>query len=85
MKKVNKNDSNIIFKLAKLMDQKGCSKNRLCVETGLRFETIQGYYNGAISRVDLHILPLLCETLKCNVQDIIEYKKWLKHLKFMIK
>ena len=42
MKKVNKNDSNIIFKLAKLMDQKGCSKNRLCVETGLRFETIQG-------------------------------------------
>ena len=75
MKKVNKNDSNIIFKLAKLMEQNGYSKNRLCVETGLRFETIQGYYNGTISRVDLHILSLLCKTLNCNVQDIIEYKK----------
>lgn len=75
MAKLNKNNSYIIFKLDKLMEEKGYSKNRLCVETGLRFETIQGYYNGTISRVDLHILSSLCEALKCNVQDIIEYKK----------
>lgn len=57
------------------MKEKGYSKNKLCVETGLRFETIQGYYNGTISRIDLHILSSLCETLHWNVQDIIEYKK----------
>lgn len=75
MEKLNKNNSNIIFKIDKLMKEKGYSKNKLCVETGLRFETIQGYYNGTISRVDLHILSSLCEVLQCNVQDIIEYKK----------
>ena len=71
--KVIKNYSNIIFKLSSLMKQKGLSKNRLCVLTGLRFETIQGYYNGTIGRVDLYVLSELCKVLECNVQDIIEY------------
>ena len=56
------------------MKRKGYSKNRLCVESGFRFETIQGYYNGTISRVDLYVLASFCKVLECNVQDIIEYK-----------
>jgi len=76
MKKRGKtNNSGITFKLDKVMEAKGYSKNRLCVETGLRFETIQGYYNGTISRVDLYVLGAFCKVLKCNTQDIIEYKK----------
>lgn len=72
MKKL-KDTSNIIFKLSKLLQEKDYSKNKLCVETGLRFETIQGYYNGTISRVDLYVLSQICKVLNCNVQDIIEY------------
>lgn len=72
MKRVEEH-SKIIFKLASLMRERGYSKNKLCVEAGLRFETIQGYYNGTISRIDLYVLSQICKVLKCNVQDIIEY------------
>lgn len=73
--KVSKNnDSGIVFKLADVMKKRGYSKNKLCVKCGLRFETVQGYYLGNISRVDLFVLAAMCKELQCNVQDIIEYK-----------
>ena len=68
------NSSKILFKLDSLMKQKGYSKNRLCVEAGLRFETVQGYYNGTVSRVDLYVLSQICKVLSCNIQDIMEYQ-----------
>lgn len=74
MKKLIGNDSGIIFKLADVMREKGYSKNKLCVKCNLRFETVQGYYLGNISRVDLYVLSAMCRELECNVQDIIEYK-----------
>lgn len=57
------------------MEKQHMSKNRLCRLTGLRFETIQGYYLGTISRVDLYVLSLLCKALHCKVEDIIILKK----------
>lgn len=72
-KRVSKHTENIEFHLAQLMREKGFTKNKLCVMCGLRFETIQGYYNGDISRVDLFVLSQLCHVLNCNIQDIIEY------------
>lgn len=74
MKKNIENNSGIIFKLADVMREKGYSKNKLCVKCGLRFETVQGYYLGNISRVDLYVLASMCKELECNVQDIIEFK-----------
>lgn len=73
MKKSIGNDLGIVFKLADIMREKGYSKNKLCVKCNLRFETVQGYYLGNISRVDLYVLSAMCRELDCNVQDIIEY------------
>lgn len=56
------------------MEKQKMSKNRLCRLTGLRFETIQGYYLGTISRVDLYVLSQLCNALNCNIEDIIIYQ-----------
>ncbi len=67
--------NNITFKLAETMKRKNYSKSRLCREAKLRFETVQGYYKGNISRIDLYVLNQLCETLNCNINDIIEYNK----------
>lgn len=72
-KRPEQNNSGIVFKLADIMKEKGYSKNKLCVNCGLRFETVQGYCNGNISRVDLYVLASICRELKCNVGDIIEY------------
>lgn len=69
------NENKIIFKLKNVMDEKKMSKNHLCKLTGLRFETVQGYYKGNISRVDLYVLSLLCKTLDCQVEDLIQYQE----------
>ena len=71
---------NIVFCLKNVMEKKHMSKSRLCRLTGLRFETIQGYYLGSISRVDLYVLSLLCDALNCNVEDIITYKNKNKNI-----
>ena len=65
------NNHAIKFCLKETMEKQHMSKNRLCRLTGLRFETIQGYYLGTISRVDLYVLSLLCKALHCGVEDII--------------
>ena len=81
VKDVNKMPNHKIkFKLKNLMEEKNLSKNHLCKITGLRFETIQGYYNGNISRVDLYVLSLLCDKLDCKIEDIIEYKDNVKQV-----
>ena len=64
----------IKFRLKETMEKQKMSKNRLCRLTGLRFETIQGYYLGTISRVDLYVLSQLCKALNCNIEDIIIYQ-----------
>ncbi|MGN0974322.1 MAG: helix-turn-helix domain-containing protein [Bacilli bacterium] len=73
MVKFSKDNSNITFHLDAVMKKRNYSKSRLCKEANLRFETVQGYYNGTISRIDLYVLSQLCKTLKCNIEDIIKY------------
>ena len=63
-----------VYALKDVMEKNHMSKSRLCRITGLRFETIQGYYLGTISRIDLYVLSLLCKNLNCKIEDLIEYK-----------
>ncbi|MFA5604056.1 MAG: helix-turn-helix transcriptional regulator [Bacilli bacterium] len=58
-----------------LMDSKGMNKNRLSVLTGVKFDTIQKYYNGDVYRIDVDVLAKFCYALNCNVNDIVEYNK----------
>ena len=75
MANFSKENNNITFHLSEIMQKKKYSKNKLCKEANLRFETVQGYYKGNISRVDLYVLSQLCKTLNCNIEDIIKYSK----------
>lgn len=65
----------IQFKLQSLLESKQMSKNRLSVLSGVRFDTIHRFCKGDLSRIDLEILCKLCNTLDCNVEDIIEYHR----------
>lgn len=71
----NFNNNNIVFKLDDVMKEKGFSKNQLCIKAGLRFETVQGFYKGTISRIDIHVLSSICKTLDCSIDDLVEYRK----------
>lgn len=70
-----KNYGRIRIKLKEVMDNKNISKNRLSVLTGIKFDTIQKYYNGNVYRIDVDVLAKFCYALDCKVQDIVEYKK----------
>lgn len=72
-KRPAENNSGIKFKLSDLLKEKGYTKNKLCVRCNLRFETVQGYCLGNISRVDLYVLAAICKELDCKIQDIMEY------------
>mgnify|MGYP001861125688 CR=1 FL=1 len=73
MSSFSMNHSAIKFKLKEIMEHGNISKNKLCRLTGFRFETIQGYYKGNISRIDLFVLSEFCRVLNCRVEDILEY------------
>lgn len=70
---MRKETNQIKFKVADVMKEKGFTKNKLCVRGNLRFETVQGYYKGNISRIDLYVLSQLCKVLECKIEDLIEY------------
>lgn len=65
----------IIIKLKKLMNDRNITKNKLSVLTGVKFDTIQKYYNGEVYRIDVDVLAKFCYALGCRVEDLVEYKK----------
>ena len=69
------NYGSVVFKLDKVMKEKGLSKNKVAVGAGLNFRGLQGYYKGTISRIDCDVLARLCAVCECEIDDIIEYKK----------
>lgn len=79
-KRPAENNSGIKFKLAQLLKEKGYSKNKLCVKCNLRFETVQGYCLGNISRVDLYVLAAICRELDCKIEDILEHEDVLRDI-----
>lgn len=67
-------NGSINFKLKQILIDRNLSKNKLSVMSGVRFDTIQRFCLGNISRIDLEILCRLCNALNCKIEDIIEYK-----------
>lgn len=64
-----------LFKLGKVLEDKQISKNKIMRDTNTKHDTLQGYVNGTLKRIDLDIVDRFCHYLKCNQIDIIEYIK----------
>ena len=65
----------IIIDLKSIMTTKGVNRNKLSKSTNVRFEVIDKWYNGTISRLDLDVLARICYSLDCDAGDIIKYTK----------
>jgi len=61
------------IRLKEILEQKKMTRNRLCVLTGIKFDTVQKYYLGTVYRIDVDVLARLCYALDCKIQDVIEY------------
>lgn len=66
----------VIVKLAKTIDSRGMTRNRLATLTGVQYSIVDRYYKGKqIEMVDLDFLAKVCYVLDCRVEDLLEYQK----------
>ena len=61
--------------LDKYIDERGISRYEVSKRTGIKFQTIDGYYKNRIIRYDAYILNCICKALDCEISDLIEYTK----------
>ena len=57
------------------MEERGVNRNQLAKAIGTRFEVVDKWCRGDISRIDADILARLCYVLECDVNDLITYEK----------
>ena len=62
-----------LFKLGKLLQEKNISINKLMRDTNTDFKVLKRLISGDLIRIDIFVIARLCDYLKCNIEDIVEY------------
>ncbi len=65
----------IEIKLESYLKEHNCSKNSVCKACLMQRTQLNNYCKNKISRVDLTIMARLCEFLKCDISDLLEFKE----------
>ena len=73
--KVKTENGYYLFKLKAVLKEKGISKNKNMRDTNTKHDTLQGYVNGTLKRVDIDVLDRFCHYLNCELTDLFEYIK----------
>ena len=63
----------IRINLAKLIEKKGISKNKLSQRAEMQRTQLNNYCNNSISRLDVDVLARLCTVLDCKISDLLEF------------
>ena len=58
--------------LAKIFGKQKMTELELCKKTGIRSNTINELYWELVDRVNLNHIELICKTLHCKVEELIE-------------
>ena len=61
--------------LDKLLDKMNITRYELAKRTGIQYQIIDNYYKNKVKGYDSYVLERICDTLDCNIDDIIEFKK----------
>ena len=65
----------ITLHLRERMEGRGLKRNQVASAIGTRFEVVDKWCQGDVSRIDADILARLCYVLECDVDDLITYEK----------
>ena len=57
-----------------LLQQHGISRYELAKRTGIQYQIIDNYYKNRVKRYDSYVLERICDTLECEVGDILVYE-----------
>lgn len=59
--------------LARLIEEKGISKNKLSQRAEMQRTQLNHYCNGTVTRLDVDVLARLCTVLDCKIEDLLEF------------
>ncbi|MCI8843893.1 MAG: helix-turn-helix transcriptional regulator [Oscillospiraceae bacterium] len=59
--------------LAKLIKEKGLSKNKLSHRAEMQRTQINRYCNNEVTRLDIDVLARLCTVLECEIGSLLEF------------
>lgn len=65
----------VTLTLSEILKEKGISQRELSRRTGIKQPTISKMCNDTLQHFPLESLDLICETLNCEIGDILKYKK----------
>ncbi|WP_059049069.1 helix-turn-helix domain-containing protein [Paenibacillus senegalimassiliensis] len=65
----------IEIKLESLLAEKGISQREIARRTGIRHPTISEMCLNKSKSLPVNNLSKLCQSLECDISDILEYKK----------
>ena len=68
-----KDYGSIKIRLKEYLDERKINRNMLARFIGSRFEVVDNWYTGNLSKVDLDVLARICYVLDCKVSDLLEY------------
>lgn len=60
------------LKLDKTLEELNISRYELAKLTGIRYHIIDNYYKNKVVRYDSYVLSRICDSLKCDISDILE-------------
>lgn len=63
----------IIFRLDKLLEDRGWSDYKFAQESGLHPNVIGKYRRNLVRRPDLNVIDRMCATLECPAGELMEY------------
>ncbi len=61
------------LKLEKTLGELDISRYELAKLTGIRYHIIDNYYKNKVVRYDSYVLARICDCLKCDISDILEF------------
>lgn len=65
----------IKLSLDKALAKRNISRYELSKNTGIQYQIIDNYYKNKVKRYDSFILEKICQTLNCNINELIEISK----------
>ncbi len=63
----------VVLKIEDIRLKTGISKNKLAQRAEMERTQLNKYLNNEVQLINLNVLARLCDTLNCQVSDIIEY------------
>ncbi len=72
-RKVNIENGYYLFKLEDILSTRSISINKLMKDTNTDFKVLKRIITGDLVRIDIFVMARLCDYLKCEITDIIEY------------